>query len=185
MARKIDTKKLLEERFVKINDDLENLKPGSTEYDLLLRNLCEVQSKLTDIKKASDTAEDNKLKREETKRMNDEELKFKERQMEYEEIRIEETKRMNDEDLKFKERQMEHEETRIVYDYEARKKQYRGNLIIDLGRLFFAGIGEAAYAGRWKRAMDLEYHASDQTNVIPPASINRMLTERKPKINNF
>lgn len=160
MARKIDTKKLLEERFVKINDDLENLKPGSTEYDLLLRNLCEVQSKLTDIKKASDTAEDNKLKREETKRM-------------------------NDEDLKFKERQMEHEETRIVYDYEARKKQYRGNLIIDLGRLFFAGIGEAAYAGRWKRAMDLEYHASDQTNVIPPASINRMLTERKPKINNF
>ena len=160
MARKIDTKKLLEERFVKINDDLENLKPGSTEYDLLLRNLCEVQSKLTDIKKASDTAEDNKLKREETKRMNDEELKFKERQM-------------------------EHEETRIVYDYEARKKQYRGNLIIDLGRLFFAGIGEAAYAGRWKRAMDLEYHASDQTNVIPPASINRMLTERKPKINNF
>lgn len=160
MARKIDTKKLLEERFVKINDDLENLKPGSTEYDLLLRNLCEVQSKLTDIKKAADTAEDNKLKREETKRM-------------------------NDEDLKFKERQMEHEETRIVYDYEARKKQYRGNLIIDLGRLFFAGIGEAAYAGRWKRAMDLEYHASDQTNVIPPASINRMLTERKPKINNF
>lgn len=157
---KIDTKKLLEERFVKINNDLENLKPGSTEYDLLLRNLCAVQNELTNLKKATDTAEDNQIKREETKRM-------------------------NDEDLKFKERQMEHEETRIVYDYEARKKQYRGNLIIDFGRLFFAGLGEVAYAGRLKRAMDLEYHASDQTNVIPPASINRMLTERKPKINNF
>lgn len=153
---KIDTKKLLEERFVKINEDLDKLEPGSTSYDLLLRNLCEVQSKLTDIKKASDTAEDNELKREEQRRMNDEELKFKERQL-------------------------EHEETRIVYDYESRKKQYRGNLIIDLGRLAFAGLGEAAYAGRWKRAMDLEYHASDQTNVIPPNSIGRMLTERKPK----
>lgn len=154
---KIDTKKLLEERFVKINEDLDKLEPGSTSYDLLLRNLCAIQSELTDLKKATDTAEDNEIKREEQKRMNDEELKFKERQL-------------------------EHEETRIVYDYEARKKQYRGNLIIDGLRLAFAGLGEAAYASRWKRAMDMEYNASDHTNVIPPSSINRLLTERKPKI---
>lgn len=157
---KIDTKKILEERFVKINEDLDTLKPGTPEYDLLLRNLCAVQNELTNWKKATDTAEDNEIKREEQRRMNDEELKFKERQL-------------------------EHEETRIVCDLEARKKQYRGNLIIDLGRLAFAGIGEAAYASRWKRAMDMEYRASDQTNVLPPNSINRLLTERKPKINNF
>ena len=41
---KIDTKKLLEERFVKINEDLDKLAPGSEEYDLLLRNLCAVQN---------------------------------------------------------------------------------------------------------------------------------------------
>lgn len=175
---KIDTEKILRERFVKIDEGLDALEPGSEKYDILLKNLCAVQNELTQLKKATDAAEDNEIKREEQKRMNDEELRIKE-------LQYEEQKRMNDEELKFKDRQLEHEETRIVYDYEARKKQYRSNLIIDVGRLIFAGIGEAAYAGRWKRAMDLEYHASDQTNVIPPSSINRLLTERKPKIYNF
>ena len=160
MARKIDTEKMLKERFAKIDQSLDSLEPGSTEYDLLLRNLCAVQSELTDLKKAADTATDNEIKREEQRRMNDEELKFKERQL-------------------------EHEETRLVYDYKARNKQYRGNLIIDGIRCIFAVFGEVAYASRCKRVMDMEYHASDQTNVIPPASINRILAERKPKVNNF
>lgn len=160
MARKIDTEKLLKERFAKMDQHLDSLEPGSEEYGRLLHNLCEVQSELTQFKKAVDTAVDNEIKREEQRRMNDEELKYKERQL-------------------------EHEETRIVYDYEIRKKQGRTNLFIDLGRLALAGIGEAAYEGRWKRAMDMEYNASDHTNVIPPSSINRLLTEKKPKINNF
>ena len=157
MARKIDTKKILEELLVTMREELKSLTPGSAEYNNLLNNICSVSNELTKLKQATDQAEDNTEKREEQKRMNDEELKFKQAQLELDQVRA-------------------------IHDKEMRSRQFRGNLIIDFGRLMLAGIGEAAYEHRWKRAMDCEYTLSDQTSVFPPASINRILTEKKPKI---
>ena len=162
---KVDVKKILENRLAVMDDELQNLKPGSDEYSRLLNNICNVTEKLTSMKQAADTAEDNAAKREETKRVNDEELRIK------------------NEELNIKQAQLENDTVRVFNEREAREKQMTGNFIIDGLRVLCAWAGMAAYEHRYHRVMGMEYAMSDGTSVTPPNNVQRILAEGKPKSN--
>lgn len=167
MPAKVDVKKILENRFAKMDAELEKLEPGTAQYSMLTNNMCKIAEKLTNLKQAEDQAEDNTAKREETKRVNEEELRIK------------------NEELTMKQTQIDNESIRIFNENEARKKQMTGNLLIDAGRMLCMWAGMAAYEHRYQRVMGMEYALSEGTNVTPPNGVQRILAEGKPKTYNF
>lgn len=165
MAAKNDVKKLLEERLVKMNADLDKLEPGSAQYSILTNNMCKVAEKLTAMKQAADQAEDNTAKREETKRVNDEELRIK------------------NEELNIKHAQLDNETIRIMNEGKLRNRIDTGNLIVNGVRTVAELFKLGKYEYRCDQVMALEYQTSGGTSYTPPANIQRMIDKGRPKSN--
>lgn len=157
MAKQNDLKKVVENRVNSIDSHLDAMTPGSEQYSRLVGDMASLVRATAEVKKVEVMAEDNEAKLEEQKRMNDEELRLKESQLEVEAFRAKN-------EQSFKARQL---------------KQDIMRLAVDSALTGFAQIG---YFGMTRRVMNTEYKLTDGSSVLPPNGVNRALNDwLKPK----
>lgn len=156
MPNNVDVGKMLEERAKKVDKALDSMTPGSTGYSTSVGDLCALARELTELKKAEADAADKEEKRVEQQRMNDNEIEFKQTQLE-----IEAARAMNE-----KERGNRQTKTDLM------------KIGVQSAVDTFCAIG---YFGMSNRAMNHEYNLTGGASVQPPTGLVRMLDNFKPR----
>lgn len=156
-AKKLDAKELVEQRLRTVDGNVDGLVPGSEEHSRAINDELKLVQAIAELEKNRITEEDNTAKREEQKRMNDEELANKANQTAIDVERLEMER-------KWKWNQCKMDIFNIVSD-----RLIRG----------FALGGRMAYTGRIMRN---EYALTGGESLIPPNNLARSLDKIDPYI---
>jgi len=153
---KQDIKNVVDNRLISIDRALADMTPGTEDFSRAVKDISLLASASAEIQKVAVQAEDNEAKREEQKRVNDEEIEIKKTQL------LLDTKRANNEQ-----------------DFKARQlKQDLMKIFVDSSLGAFAQIG---YFGMTRRVMKTEYRLTEGSSVLPPNGVKRALDDLKPK----
>lgn len=156
MAIKTDIKKIVENRLVSTDTDLEKLKAGSDEHSKAVKDISLLAGAYAEIEKVRIQQEDNEARREEQRRMNDEELDLKRKQ-----LAVEVTKAENDKSNK--ERQLKNDILKICMD----------------GAI--NGLAWIGYSSVARRAYKAEYMMSDGASSQLPNNVRKPIELLMPK----
>lgn len=154
-TKQTDIKKLMEERIVSTNGELDKLKVGTDDFSKGARDLATIVRAFADLEKVRVQSEDDKERREEQKRMNDYEIEHKQAQIELDQVRA-------------------------VNEREFRTNQTR----ITMGEVFMnaiLGVGsQYLYNRAWHRSYQAEYQISDGASLQLPRSVDSSLKDLRP-----
>lgn len=156
MATKTDIKKIVENRLISTDTDLEKLKAGSDEHSKAVKDISLLAGAYAEIEKVRIQQEDNEARREEQKRMNDAELEFKETQLAIDAARAE-----NDKIVKTK--QLKNDILKICMD----------------GAI--NGLAWIGYSSVARRAYRAEYIMSDGASSQLPNNVRKPIELLMPK----
>ena len=156
MSDNVDVGKMLEARAKKVDKALDSMTPGSAGYSAGVSDLCALARELTEREKARTDAEDKEEKRREQQRMNDNEIEFKQTQLE-----IDAARAMNEKEFKTQQFKLDLKKLVVASAIDA-----------------CANIGYFSMAGR---AMNHEYNLTGGASMQPPTGLVRMLDNFKPR----
>ena len=157
MPDNVDVGAMIIARAKKVDEALDLMTPGSEGYSKCVDNLCSLAREVTELEKARTDAEDKEEKRREQQRMNDNEIEFKQTQLEI-------------------------DAARAINEKEYKSQQFK----LDVKKLVVAsmidGFARIGYFGMAHRAINHEYNLTGGASVMPPTGINRMLDNFKPRL---